>query len=217
VEQARADIDETCGRPGTIGVEFGGACSLACRLHRRAHKCQPGGLDLRDLLDRLAYATKVGATALYLLGGEPAEHPGYLAFLRAARAANFRRVTCETTALPFASDGFAEAARRAGLDEVVVEVLAFDEPTFDAVSSTHGQFRRFLGGLDALERAGIAWRAKVLVDAASIAALPRTLSSLRHRRLPVLEVVTPGEEGLPGRVRSLLDAAGFADAVLRCL
>jgi GT2 family glycosyltransferase len=111
VAQAHADIDETCGRPDTVGVEFGGACPLECPFHREIHRCQPGGLDTHDLLDRLAYALKVGARALYLLGGDPAGHPGFLDLIRAARAGGIRRITTETTALPFALEGFAEEAR----------------------------------------------------------------------------------------------------------
>jgi peptidoglycan/xylan/chitin deacetylase (PgdA/CDA1 family) len=159
--QARADIDETCGRPSTVGVEFGGACSLECAFHRNVHRCQPGGVSTHDLLDRLAYAVKVGAKRLYLLGGDPAMHPGFLGFVRAAKAAGLG-ITSETTALPFAKKGFAREARAAGLDRAVVEIVALDESGYDAITRTKGHFSEFLAGVDALRDAGISCGARVV-------------------------------------------------------
>jgi peptidoglycan/xylan/chitin deacetylase (PgdA/CDA1 family)/GT2 family glycosyltransferase len=208
VAQARADIDETCGKPDTIGVEFGGVCSLECAWHRRLHKCQPGGVDEHELHDRLAYATKVGARALYLLGGDPAQHPAFLRFLRAARAAMIQRITTETTALPFAEDGFASAARLAGLDEAVIEVLAFDEEGFDALTRTSGQHPRFLSGLDSLAEAGIRLAARLVVERARVTSVPASLAALRTRGIELREVLAPVE------LFDLLRAAGCPEALL---
>ncbi len=164
VEQARVDIDETCGRPEWVGVEFGGACPLECAFHRKLHRCQPGGVSTHDLLDRLAYAVKVGARALYLLGGEPASHPGFLDFVRAAKSAGIRQITSETTALPFAAQGVAHDAREAGLDRAVVEVLAFDEASYDRITRSRGRFADFLAGVERLREAGISCSARVVVE-----------------------------------------------------
>ena len=162
VAQARADIEETCGRPDTVGVEFGGACPLECAFHRDIHRCQPGGVSTQDLLDRLAYATKVGARSLYLLGGEPASHPGFLEFLRAAKSAGIRRITSETTALPFAAEGVAGEARKAGLDRAIVEIVALDETSYDAITRSKGLFPQFLAGIDRLRQAGISCGVRVI-------------------------------------------------------
>ena len=159
--QARADIDETCGRPSTVGVEFGGACALECRFHREIHRCQPGGVSTHDLLDRLAYAVKVGAKRLYLLGGDPAMHPGFLTFVRAAKAAGLG-IASETTALPFAREGFARAARDAGLDRAVVEIVALDGRAYDDVTRSKGRFPEFLSGVARLREAGISCGARVV-------------------------------------------------------
>ncbi len=159
--QARADIEETCGRPDTVGVEFGGAHPLEPRFHRVAHRCQPGGVSLHDLLDRLAYAVKVGAKRLYLLGGDPAMHPGFLAFVRAAHAAGLG-VTSETTALPFAKGDFAREARAAGLGRVVVEVVATDAEAYDDVTRSKGRFPDFVAGIRRIREAGISCGARVI-------------------------------------------------------
>jgi len=159
--QARADIDETCGRPTTVGVEFGGACPLECAFHRRVHRCQPGGVSTHDLLDRLAYAVKVGAKRVYLLGGEPALHPGFSTFVRAAKAAGLG-VTTETTALPFARPGFAREARAAGLERAVVELVALDERSYDEVTRSKGRFGEFASGVERLREAGISCSARAI-------------------------------------------------------
>jgi peptidoglycan/xylan/chitin deacetylase (PgdA/CDA1 family) len=48
----RADVDEICGRPYTVGVMVDG----------------PGGFSIQQILDRVAYAHRVEAKELYLLG-----------------------------------------------------------------------------------------------------------------------------------------------------
>ena len=160
--QARADIEETCGRPDTVGVEFGGASPLdESKFHRAVHRQQPGGVSLHDLLDRLAYAVKVGAKRLYLLGGDPAMHPGFLRFVRAAHAAGLG-VTSETTALPFAKDDFAREARSAGLGRVVVEVVATDAAAYDDVTRSKGRFPDFVAGIRRIREAGISCVARVI-------------------------------------------------------
>jgi peptidoglycan/xylan/chitin deacetylase (PgdA/CDA1 family) len=211
VEQARADIAETCGHPETVGVEMGGACTLECAFHRRLHHCQPGGRSTEELLDRLAYAIKVGARALYLLGGEPAAHPGFFTLLRAARDARLR-VTTETTALPFAADGFAALARAAGLERAVIEVLAFEETAYDAVTRSTCLFPRFLSGVDRLREAGIALSARLVVRAAS-PAVARSLDDIRTRGLG-LEAVVLLDEALRGEAEDALRAAGFPSRLI---
>jgi peptidoglycan/xylan/chitin deacetylase (PgdA/CDA1 family)/GT2 family glycosyltransferase/pyruvate-formate lyase-activating enzyme len=213
VQQAHADIEETCGRPDTVGVEMGGGCPLECAFHRKLHRCQPGGVPTHELLDRLAYAIKVGARALYLLGGEPADHPGFLALLRAARTAGMR-LTAETTALPFSRAGQAEEAREAGLDQVVVEVLAFDAAGYDAVTRSTGRFQSFLSGLDRLGEAGISRTARLVVDADRATRVPHALGEIRARGLGLDAVVVL--EGAPyGSIEQAVLAAGFKAGVLR--
>ncbi len=214
VAQAHADIEETCGHPETVGVEMGGACPLECGFHRSLHRCQPGGVSTNDLLDRLAYATKVGAHALYLLGGEPASHPGFLELLRAAKASGIRLVTAETMALPFAQDGFALEARKAGLDRALIEVVALDEPSYDAITRTTGLFPRFVTGIDRLREAKIASSARLIVSSGRSVEVPGWLAELRARDLPLDGVVVLDEAARPEVERMLLEA-GFPARLVR--
>jgi len=64
----RSDIEEICGRPYTVGVSIGG----------------PGGFSVQRILDRVAYARRVGAREIYLLGPGVAERDDLDLVARAA-------------------------------------------------------------------------------------------------------------------------------------
>ncbi len=121
-EQSLHDVDETCGRPYTVGVECGGESSLRSPWHRALHRCVPGGVAVDELLDRVAYAQKVGARQLYVLGGEPAEHPGFLPLLRAPRGPRGSARWSRRTRSPSRARASRARAADAGLDHAVVEV-----------------------------------------------------------------------------------------------
>ncbi len=182
VEQARADIEETCGRPETVGVEMGGV-----------------GITIYELLDRLAYATKVGARALYLLGGEPVNHPAFLELLRRAKAAGIERITAETTPLPFTRGGLASEARAAGLNRAVLAIAAFDETTSLA--------------LDRLREAGIASSARLVVGFGRAADVPRLLAEIRAHDLALEAVVVVEDVARPEIERAVIEA-GFPAQLL---
>ncbi len=71
VAQVRSDIDEICGRPWTVGVRVDG----------------PGGFSLPQILDRIAYAERVGARELYVLGPRVALRPDLDSVVAAAALA----------------------------------------------------------------------------------------------------------------------------------
>lgn len=59
------DVRETCGRPDTAGVDLGA-----------------NEVPLHEALDRVAYARKVGAARLYVLGDDVFAHPAIVEILR---------------------------------------------------------------------------------------------------------------------------------------
>ncbi len=194
--QSLADVDETCGRPSCVGVEVGGASSLDVPFHRALHRVQPGGMSTRELLDRLEYVRKVGATQVYILGGEPAEHPGFLTLLREARRAGVRWATVQTTAVPFGDGGLAMSAREAGLDQATVEVYGFDRETFARTTRRPEAFARFERGFAALREVGVRRSARVIVADETVAALTETLRRLDAEDVRVDEVAVVGEGNL---------------------
>ena len=185
VERSLRDIEETCGRPMTVGIELGGAARTRTPLHRRLHRVQPGGVPGDELLDRVEYAKKIGARTIYLLGGAPAEHPDFLEVLRAASAA-VGWVSMETLVYPFATPGLAAAARAAGLRGVVAEVHAFERGPYETLHGA-GTFDAFMDGLAALSATDLERRAHLVVSEGTVELLDATLAELARRELPIEE------------------------------
>jgi peptidoglycan/xylan/chitin deacetylase (PgdA/CDA1 family)/GT2 family glycosyltransferase len=152
-ERTLSDIDETCRRPNTVGIEFGGAASVRTRFHARLHKLQPGGVPTEELLDRVAYAVKVGAKRVWLLGGEPAEHPGFLRVLERAQAHGLH-AGIHTMGYPFADLRFAREARRLNLQIASLLTIGGDAASHDALCGA-GQWDRYLEGARNVEAVGI--------------------------------------------------------------
>ncbi|MCB9613597.1 MAG: polysaccharide deacetylase family protein [Sandaracinus sp.] len=184
--RSRSDVDETCARPGTVGIEHGGTSRFVARHHDVLHRAQPGGVFAHELLDRVAYAAKVGAQSIYLLGGEPAEHRGFFHVLHAAKATG-AWVSMQTLGHAFAGEGFAAEAKHAGLDGAVVLVVAFDAAVHDAEYEA-GAYEVFLRGYEALRASGLELAARVLVTPSSSASLEGTLARLRADGVKVDEV-----------------------------
>jgi GT2 family glycosyltransferase len=202
--QAMSDVDETCGAPETVGIELGGACTMACAFHRRINKCQPGGLGLHEALDRLAYAQKIGARQIYILGGEPGEHPALAPLIRAARRAGMGRVMSETNAVPFADERRVREIADAGLHHAIVKVYSFDRTAFERITRRTGSFDSFERGFRALGDAGIARTARVVVPDEALATLPAALDRLAADGVSIDAVVALNAGSLAS-VQRLLD------------
>lgn len=213
VERSRHDVEETCARPSTVGIEHGGASRFRSRHHELLHRAQPGGVPTEELLDRVAYAAKVGARSIYLLGGEPAEHDGFLSVLQAAKATG-AWVSMQTLGHAFAQDDLAERARAAGLDGVVIVVAAFDAGVHDALHEP-GAYEAFLAGYEALRAAKIELAARVIVDERSVTHLRSTIARLRVDGVKIDEVcvalASGDERDAPSEVSESLEAAVRAE------
>lgn len=179
VARSRADIEETLGRPQTVGIEMGGAARVRSPYHRRLHRIQPGGVPKHELLDRVAYAKKVGARTIYLLGGEPSEHPAYFELLRAAREV-VSWVSMQTLVYPFAGTDLAERSRDAGLCGAVALIERFDRTMHE--------------GLDALAAAGLELAVHLVVTDED-----DTRREIERRGLSIVETTRITEIAPPAR------------------
>ena len=126
VAQVRADVAETTSRPHTVGIECGGPLPGDWALPSALHTRWPGGREHHDVLDRLAYAEKVGATDLYLLGGDVLARPELAAWLTQARTWCTGRITAETTG-EHLDAALAARLTALGLDGVVLELWCDEE------------------------------------------------------------------------------------------
>ncbi|RZO59645.1 MAG: glycosyltransferase, partial [Sandaracinaceae bacterium] len=187
VERSRADIDETCARPMTVGIEVGGAARQRSAHHARLHHVQPGGVPLHELLDRVAYAEKIGAQTVYVLGGEPAEHPDFFPLLHAAAAA-VSWVSLQTMGHAFAAPGLAARARDAGLRGAVVDVFTCSDALHDALHAP-GCAARWRRGIEALRAAELEVSARLIVTPRTAPELESTLTWLETEGISLSEVI----------------------------
>jgi peptidoglycan/xylan/chitin deacetylase (PgdA/CDA1 family)/GT2 family glycosyltransferase len=196
--QVRADVEEICAPPDTVGVEVGAddAIDWPFAPASRLRRARPGGLPLEEVLERLAYAEKLGARAAYLLGGDVALRPELSEILEAARARGLRDVTIETTAIPLARPGAARRLARQGLlSAAVVEVL---------VGAGHPARQAAVArGVAALREAGVRLSARLVVGTGDPGALGRALDWVRELGLPISSVVALDPD-IAARAREIL-------------
>lgn len=180
--QVRSDAEEICHPPATVGVEVGAPSPVDWPFAKRVHLPWPGGLPLEEILERLDYAAKLGASSLYLLGGDVALRPELLDILARARQIA-DEITLETTSIPFASDGaLARRAAHRGLTGAVIEVLA-----------GCGHPRRsdeVARGVEALRAADIRVSAKLVLGRDDRGAFARAVDWIQALALPLESVVT---------------------------
>ncbi len=197
--RTEADVDEITGRPSTVGVEFGGALASdgpSSPLHHAIHRVTPGGVHGDELLERVAYAERVGARRLWLQGGDVARDPRLARVLEAAHAAKLR-VGLQARPLGLADASLARRLAALGVDHVTLLV----DPAHDALDPRHeGAYE---ASLAALRAAGIHAGARVV--AASLEDARRGIERARSLGLDALRVAVPSS--LRGAIGSLAEGA----------
>lgn len=181
-----ADVEETCSRPHTVGIELGGAASTRPPFHVLLHRMQPGGTTTEELLDRVEYAAKVGARRLWLQGGEPAEHPGFLRVLAEAKARGLPAGML-TMGHPFADARLAREARKLGLDHATILVIGGDAESHERHLGA-GTWMRFALGMEALREAGVHRSAHMVIAPGDEAAIAACGERLKRAGIEVDEV-----------------------------
>lgn len=180
-DQVRADVEEICDPPDVVGIEVGADTPVDWPFLQRLHKAWPGGLSSEEILERLAYAHKLGARSIYLLGGDVALRKELPRILDVARDLGVEDVTIETTGIPFARPGAAEELVGSGLSAAVIEILAgLGHPRrLDEVRD----------GVAALRDAGVRLGSKVVLGHDDRESLTRALAWVDTLELPLFSVV----------------------------
>lgn len=195
VASSRRDIEETCARPETVGIECGGHARGRSHVHAQLHRVRPGGVPLGELLDRVAYARKVGARYLYLLGGEVAERRDLPQLLEAATG--FDWVALQTQGHPFVDPELAARLHEAGLRGVTVLLFALD--AHEAVFGTPADPLR--AALAHLRESALEVDARIVLTPETAGTLAAMLEELRALEIPVGEIGVT-DESLAAEVRA---------------
>jgi peptidoglycan/xylan/chitin deacetylase (PgdA/CDA1 family) len=119
-ERTYSDIGEITGRPSSVGVEMGGLdAEPRSPLHALLHRLLPAGATQAELLERVAYAVKVGARRLWLQGGDVGSHAELDVLLAAAKAAGLK-TAMQSGPLGLVDRARCEALRQRGVDHVTL-------------------------------------------------------------------------------------------------
>jgi len=183
------DIAEITGRPSSVGIEFGAMdAEPRSPLHVALHRLQAGGATRAELIERVAYAVKVGARRLWLQGGDVGAHPDLEAVLKEAKRASLK------TAMQSGPMGLVGVTRCAclqalGVDHVTLLVDAAHEALSPTLRASLGQ------ALEALHAAGIDVGLRVVaasLDEARLGVASALSLSTSARPLKVSVSVPPG-------------------------
>ncbi len=102
---------------------------------------------LESAVAALRAAHDEGFTEVSLQGGEPTLFPDIVQVVAAARGIGFERIGVVTNGRKLAVEAFAEALVGAGLDNLSLSLVGWDEATHDAVSLAHGAFAQLIAGV----------------------------------------------------------------------
>lgn len=102
---------------------------------------------LESAVAALRSARDDGFKELSLQGGEPTLFPDVVQVVAAARSLGFERIGIVTNGRKLAVEAFAEALVGAGLDDLSLSLVGWDEATHDAISLAHGAFAQLIAGV----------------------------------------------------------------------
>jgi len=91
---------------------------------------------------------------IIFVGREPTIHPKFLELVELSRDTGYKVIQVVTNGRMFSVKGFAEAALKAGMNEVMVKLFSFDGKTHDEMSRTPGSWKQTVLGIKKLRIAG---------------------------------------------------------------
>ncbi len=181
------------GRVDWIELVTGFACNCNCRVCSSGLHAGSAPLDERDMAAWLARGRDLGATGVWLGGGEPTLHEGLLRTVGHARSLGYRRVRVQTNGLRLAYQAYVASLERAGATEVALSVKGWDAGSHDAMVRRTGAWDLLARAFDNLRVSAVRLEADVLL----------TTPLLPHLADLVQEIARRGAENLTFWLMSL--------------
>ncbi len=144
---------------GLANVDLTNRCNLTCPVcfanaNVQGYVYEPSIDLVRKQLQALRDEKPVAGRVVQFSGGEPTIHPQFFEILSMARDMGFSHIQAATNGIEFAKPGFAEAAKKAGLQTLY---LQFDGVCDDVYKRTRGVslMEQKLKAIENVRRAGL--------------------------------------------------------------
>ncbi len=194
------------GRVDWIELVTGFACNCRCRVCSSG--LQPGNaaLDFDELAAWLQRGRTLGATAVWLGGGEPTLHEDLPRTVALARSLGYRRIRVQSNGLRLAYPAYAASLARAGTTEVALTVMGWHARSHDAMVRRAGAWELLARACDNLRASGVRLEADVLLTTPLLPHLADLVQDVGRRGAKSLTFWLVSLHGLP-------DDAGVARLV----
>jgi len=178
------------------------------------------GMSKDDIRRWVARGREMGATGLWIGGGEPTLRAELYGLVKTARAVGYSHVKLQTNGLRLAHAAFVEKLAEAGLTEVSFNVKCVDATVHDALSRYEGSFVGLAAAVAHVRSAGIECEADVLIYRENLDQLAATVThcaeiGVAHVRLWYLSLFGGAEEAARASLVSLTEAAPHAAEAIR--
>ena len=210
-------LDRLRGRIDWLELVTGFACNCRCRVCSSGLLQGAPGLSAGEMASWLARARKLGATKLWLGGGEPTLHDDLLRTIGLARHLGYETIRLQTNGLRLAYPSYVDALVRAGLTEAALSVMGWDAKSHDGMTQRGGTWDLMARAVDNVRAAGVRLEADILLTKPILPRLPGLVDALAERGVQGVTLWLVSLHGTPeGKgVERLVPALGRLRAALR--
>jgi MoaA/NifB/PqqE/SkfB family radical SAM enzyme len=185
------------GRVDWIELVTGFACNCRCRVCSSGLQVGSTPLDYDEMADWLARGRELGATAVWLGGGEPTLHADLPRTIARARSLGYRRVRVQSNGLRLAYPAYVASLVQAGMTEVALSVKGWNAKSHDAMVRRDGTWELLAQAFDNLRASAVRVEADVLLTVPLLPHLADLVQELARRGAKGLTFWLVSLHGLP--------------------
>jgi uncharacterized Fe-S cluster-containing radical SAM superfamily protein len=205
------------GRVDWIELVTGFACNCRCRVCSSGLQAGSTPLNYDEMAAWLARGRELGATAVWLGGGEPTLHEDLVRTVGCARSLGYRRVRVQSNGLRLAYPAYVASLVRAGMTEVALSIKGWNARSHDAMVRRDGTWELLARAFDNLRASAVRLEADVLLTTPLLPHLADLVQELARRGAKGLTFWLVSLHGLPDdpAVTRLVPPLGGLRAPLR--
>ncbi|MDI7269275.1 MAG: radical SAM protein, partial [Myxococcota bacterium] len=215
--RAKDPLSRFTGRVDWIELVTGFACNCRCRVCSSGLQTGSTPLDYQEMAAWLARGRELGATSVWLGGGEPTLHGDLPRTVACARSLGYRRVRVQSNGLRLAYPAYVASLMRAGMTEVALSVKGWNAKSHDGMVRRAGTWELLGRACDNLRASPVRLEADILLTTPVLPHLAGLVQELARRGVQGLTFWLVSLHGLPDddAVTRLVPPLGGLRAPLR--